>query len=432
MTTAAVKLWGRRIGAVSWDAEREHAVFQYTAEFARSGIEIAPLTMPLREAPYSFNGLPRDAFHGLPGLLADCLPDKFGNALINAWLAEQGRPASSFNPVERLCYVGSRAIGALEFEPVVRDAPGRGREVGVEGLITLANRVLDERAHLAGAFSGHDDKDDIENILRVGTSAGGARAKALLAWHPGTGVFRSGQVEADSGFSHWLVKFDGVSGNRDKELADPLGFGRIEYAYALMAADAGIHMSPCRLLEEGGRAHFMTQRFDRSDTGAKRHMQSLAAIRHFDFNAAGAHSYEQAIETARLLSLPQEDIEQLVQRAFFNVLARNQDDHVKNTAFLMDRAGNWRLSPAYDITYAYNPTGDWTSRHQMSLNGKRDNFSRDDLMRFAAYGNIKKRHAETALESVRNAISGWPQHANVAGVPEDLARAVARAFRSEL
>ncbi|MEM9604044.1 MAG: type II toxin-antitoxin system HipA family toxin [Pseudomonadota bacterium] len=428
-TSAWVELWGRRIAGVSWDAEREHGVFQYTPAFAASAIEVAPLTMPLRTAPYRFTALPRESFHGLPGLLADCLPDRFGNTLINAWLAEQGRTPASFNPVERLCYIGSRAMGALEFKPSIGLDGRAGRRIALDGLVTLANRVLDERLGLTGALGGHDDRTDIENILRVGTSAGGARAKAVLAWHPDTGAFRSGQVAADSGYQHWLVKFDGVHGNRDKELADPQGFGRIEYAYARMAADAGIDMSPSRLFEEGGRAHFMTRRFDRRDDGAKWHMQSLAAMRHFDFNAAGSNSYEEAIQTLRQLGLPALDVEQQVRRAVFNVLARNQDDHVKNIAFLMDSRGDWRLSPAFDVTYAYNPDGAWTSQHQMSLNGKRRGFTRDDLVRFAAYANLKKRKADALIEDALSALGAWPGHARDAGVdPADAAR-IARSFR---
>ncbi|MEM6987572.1 MAG: type II toxin-antitoxin system HipA family toxin [Pseudomonadota bacterium] len=430
--SAWVELWGRKIAGVTWDEAREQGVFQYTPEFAASGIDVAPVTMPLRDSPYRFSALPREAFHGLPGLLADCLPDKFGNTLINAWLAQQGRSPSSFNPVERLCYIGSRAMGALEFKPAIQLGGSRARNVDIDGLVSLANRVLDERLSLTGALGGEHDDTDIENILRVGTSAGGARAKAVLAWHPTTGQFRSGQVDAADGFEHWLIKFDGVHGNRDKELADPLGFGRIEYAYALMADEAGIHMSPSRLHEEGGRAHFMTKRFDRGDKGAKWHMQSLAAMRHFDFNAAGAHSYEEAIQTLRLLRAPAEDLEQQVRRAVFNVLARNQDDHVKNIAYLMDSRGDWRLSPAFDVTYAFNPQGDWTSRHQMSLNGRRDQFQRDDLVALAAYANIKTHKASALIGEVSSALHNWPQHARAAGVSRADAERIVRAFRHDV
>lgn len=351
--TARVILWGSDIGAVTWLEERQLAVFQYTPEFAESAIEVAPLAMPLQEPPYEFPALARETFYGLPGLLADSLPDKFGNRLIDAWLAGQGRPPGSLNPVERLCYTGSRGMGALEFKPTLKGAPLKAHRVEIDALVGLANRVLDERVGLEGKFSGRDDQDAIEDILRVGTSAGGARAKAVLAWNASTGEFRSGQAPAEKGFSQWLMKFDGVHGNKDRELADPQGFGRIEYAYHLMAVDAGITMHECRLHEEGGRAHFMTRRFDRTDNGEKLHMQSLGAMRHFDFNQAGAYAYEQAIQTIRRLALPMEAIEQQVRRTYFNVLARNHDDHVKNIAYLMNKRGQWRLSPAFDVAYSY-------------------------------------------------------------------------------
>lgn len=429
MTTARVNLWGRTIGAVTWLEDRGHGVFEYEPAFVGSGIEVAPLMMKLAPGPFAFPALPREAFKGLPGLLSDTLPDRFGNRLIDAWLAGQGRAPSSFNPVERLCYVGSRGMGALEFEPAISHQASRGRSVDVTALVSLANRALDERAGLEGVFNGVDDKRAIEDILRVGTSAGGARAKAILAWNPATGAFRSGQVAAGDGFSHWLMKFDGVSGNRDKELADPQGFGRIEYAYHLMARAAGIEMMDCRLHEEGGRAHFMTRRFDRTDAGGKLHMLSLAALRHWDFNEAGAYSYEQAIETVRLLGLPRPDIEQQVRRAIFNILARNQDDHIKNIAFLMDRSGTWRLSPAFDVAYAWNPDGSWTSRHQMSLNGKRDDFDADDLAAFMRFAGLKPKPADGLLVGVRDAIARWPEFAGAAGVNLDDMRRIGETFR---
>ncbi|MGA1342765.1 MAG: type II toxin-antitoxin system HipA family toxin, partial [Hyphomonas sp.] len=266
-------------------------VFQYTPEFAQSGIEVAPLMMPLTDAPYEFPSLSRETFKGLPGLLADSLPDRFGSILINAWLSRRGRDPGSFTPVERLCYTGTRGMGALEFKPLMNDVPTASRKVEIDALVDLANRVLDDRIALEGKFNGVDDQQSIEDILRVGTSAGGARAKAVLAWNPATGEFRSGQAAADRGFSHWLVKFDGVHGNRDREVADPQGFGRIEYAYYLMAREAGIDMQECRLHEEGGRAHFMTKRFDRTETGQKLHMQSLGALMHYAFNIAGLYAY---------------------------------------------------------------------------------------------------------------------------------------------
>lgn len=430
--TARVILWGSDIGAVTWLSDRGIGVFQYTPEFSVSGIEVAPIMMPLTDSPYEFPSLSRETFKGLPGLLSDSLPDKFGNTLINAWLSQQGRDPGSFTPVERLCYTGARGMGALEFKPRMTDAPTTSRRIEIDALVALANRVLDDRIALEGKFTGVDDAHAIEDILRVGTSAGGARAKAVLAWNPSTGEFRSGQAPAETGFSHWLMKFDGVHGNKDKEVADPQGFGRIEFAYSLMARDAGIEMEECRLHEEGGRAHFMTKRFDRTPGGAKLHMQSLGALMHYDFNIAGAHSYEQALQVIRTLRLSMNDIEQQVRRTFFNVLARNQDDHVKNIAFLMNRKGEWRLSPAFDVAYSYNPSGVWTSRHQMSVNGKLDGFDVEDLIAFASVGSVKKAKAMSMLSEVTQSVKKWRSFAAEAGIPEvDVAR-IERAHRSDL
>ncbi|MBI5940494.1 MAG: HipA domain-containing protein [Caulobacterales bacterium] len=432
MTDATIRLWARDIGAVTWLEDRGYAVFQYTPEFAASGIAVSPLVMPPGSAPYAFPELPREAFKGLPGLLADSLPDKYGNALIDAWLAGQGRDAASFNPVERLCYIGNRGMGALEFHPTLMKAAHRSRRLQIDALVDLANQVLSMRRNINGVLSGTDDRDTLEEILRVGTSAGGARAKAVLAWNETTGEFRSGQTPADAGFTYWLMKFDGVSNNRDKELADPQGFGLIEYAFSRMAIDVGIDMAECRLHHEGGRSHFMTRRFDRTVKGQKLHMQSLAALRHFDFNAAGAYSYEQAIETIRLLRLEAVDVEQQFRRAVFNLFIRNQDDHVKNIAFLMDKSGTWRLSPAFDVVYAYNPTGDWTSSHQMTFNGKRDGFTVEDLVEFGAYCGFKRRRALAIVAEIAEGVRQWRTYADAAGVSESAAASVERALRLDL
>lgn len=430
--TARVILWGSDIGAVTWLPERGLAVFQYTPEFARSGIGVSPWMMPLTDVPYEFPSLSRETFKGLPGMLADSLPDRFGTTLINAWLSARGREPGSFTPVERLCYTGTRGMGALEFRPLMNEAPSSARTVEIEPLVALANRVLDDRIALEGKLSGDDDHHAIEDILRVGTSAGGARAKAVLAWNPDSGEFRSGQSPAREGFSQWLMKFDGVRGNKDRELADPQGFGRIEYAYHRMARAAGIEMEDCRLHEEGGRAHFMTRRFDRTSTGGKLHMQSLGALMHYDFNLAGAYAYEQALQAIRRLGLPMDDVAQQVRRSFFNVLARNHDDHVKNIAFLMNRKGVWRLSPAFDVAYSYNPSGPWTSQHQMSLNGKREGFDRDDLIAFAGVGGIKKTKAKSILAELSAVVSDWRRIADEARMPERDAVRIERAHRREL
>ena len=363
---AQVLLWGRTIGAVAMEEGRDVAAFQYDPAFAQSGIEIAPLVMPLSDQVYQFPALARTTFHDLPGLLADSLPDKFGNALIDAWLATQGRTAASFVAIERLCYTGTRGMGALEFKPVIGPNP-RARtasKIEIDALVQLASSVLTHRNDLQGNFADAARAHALNDILRVGTSAGGARAKAVIAWNRATHEVRSGQTNAGDGFEYWLLKFDGVSGNKDKELEDPKGYGAIEYAYHLMAQKAGITMSECRLLEENGRRHFMTRRFDRLAGGAKLHMQSLCALAHLDFNQAGAHSYEQALMTIRQLGLPMAAVEQQFRRMVFNIVARNQDDHVKNIAFLMDQQGQWSLAPAFDVTYSYNPAGAWTARRQ--------------------------------------------------------------------
>ncbi len=428
MTDADVKLWGRRIGAVSWDSARAVGVFQYDPDFAGAGIELSPVTMPVREAPYAFPALGRETFKGLPGMLADALPDAFGNTLIDAWLAETDRDHETFSPVDRLCYVGTRGIGALEFEPAIRTGFPRGG-IEVAELVDLANRVLASRSRLAGRLDGDDDTAALEEILSVGTSAGGARAKAVLAWNPTTGEFRSGQVDADAGFEHWLLKFDGIQHAGDRELAAPLGYGRIEYAYSLMARQAGIEMSPCRLHHEGGRSHFMTRRFDREAHGRKLHMQSLGALRHFDYNVAGAYAYEQAMQTITGLGLGLPTIEQQFRRTAFNIVARNQDDHVKNISFLMDRSGAWRLSPAYDVAYAYNPAGRWTGQHQMSVAGKRRGFERADLLRFAETSGLSGRVASRLLDEVVAAVQRWPEFAAAAAVPDEDARRIGNTHR---
>ena len=431
MTDASVNLWGRRIGAVSWDSTRAHGVFQYDPAFLSAGIELAPLAMPVREAPYAFPALGRETFKGLPGLLADALPDRFGSRLIDVWLAETGRRREHFSPVDRLCYIGKRAVGALQFEPALRRRDTRS-EIDFAELVDLANRVLDERSRLAGSPGQGNDSMALEKILSVGTSAGGARAKAVLAWNPETGEFRSGQVDTQAGFEHWILKFDGISSNRDGGLAGPGGFGRIEYAYHLMAREAGIHMSDCRLHHEGGRSHFMTRRFDRDREGRRIHMQSLGALQHFDFHEPRAHAYEQAIQTIRELSLGMSAVEEQYRRAVFNIVARNQDDHVKNIAFLMNRKGEWRLSPAYDVAYAFNPRGTWTRDHQMSMAGKRNDFAREELLNFAGSAGLKKTVAGRILDEVISAVRNWNRSASHAGVADRDARRVARTHRTSL
>ena len=430
MTVAEVNIWGRTIGAVSWDDDQRIANFEYAPDFIESGREVAPLMMPLSDQIYTFPALARETFYGLPGFLADSLPDKFGKALIDAWLAKQGRDPDDFNSVERLCYTGIRGMGALEFAPAQGPTYKQSENVDVAALVELASEILTRRNALEGSFAVPDREEALQDILRVGTSAGGARAKAIIAWNPETDEVRSGQIAAGEGFSYWLLKFDGVAGNMDKELEDPQGYGLIEYAYHKMAREAGIQMNECRLLRENGRNHFMTKRFDRTETGQKIHMQSLCAIAHYDFNQAGAYSYEQALRVIDKLGLPKNAVEEQFRRMAFNITGRNQDDHVKNIAFLMDRSGRWSLSPAFDVTYSYNPSGPWTGIHQMSLNGKRDDFEVDDFVACAQNAAMKRGRATEILREVQQAVSRWKEFAEEAGVPNETVRKIAAAHRT--
>lgn len=426
MTTsvAEVRLWGRRIGAVSLDEAAGVAAFEYDRDFAASGIQVAPLMMPLGSQIFSFPDLPPRSFHGLPGLLADALPDRYGSALIDAWLATQGRTAGSFNAIERLCYTGARGMGALEFAPSLGLAPGPSRRLQIDALVDLASEVLSHRDSLQSAFADHAKGAALRDILRVGTSAGGARAKAVIAWNPETHEVRSGQINAGDGFEYWLLKFDGVKANKDHELADPAGYGAVEFAYANMARAAGVEMMPCRLLDEGGRRHFMTQRFDRGPGGDKRHMQSLAALAHFNFNDPLAYSYEQAFLVMRQLGLPAAALEQQFRRMAFNIVARNQDDHVKNIAFLMDKVGEWRPAPAFDITWSFNPAGAWTGQHQMSMAGKRDGFERADFDACADTVALSRPRTRAILGEVIAAVRNWPAYAEAAQVDPSWRRAI--------
>jgi len=420
---------------VAWDAAAQVARFEYDPGFQQSGIELAPLTMPLAGRVYAFPALAKESFHGLPGLLADSLPDDFGNALINAWLAREGRSERPLDPVERLCYTGTRGMGALEYHPTLGPRAAKAERIDLDALVDLAGEILAQRNQLTGSFAPLRREESLQTILRVGTSAGGARAKAIIAWNPETDEVRSGQLDAGSGFTYWLLKFDGVRGgamDRGRELDDPAGYGRIEHAYHRMAVAAGITMSECRLLEENGRCHFMTRRFDRTPSGRKLHMQSLGALAHLDYRQAGAHSYEQALMAIRALGLPMAALEEQLRRAAFNIVARNQDDHVKNIAFLMDRAGQWSLAPAFDVTYAYNPNGVWTRDHQMTLGGKRDGFTREDFRDCARLVSIARGRADAIVDQVAGAVSRWPEFAAASGVPDEASARIAGVQRGEL
>ena len=432
MTVAAVTLWGSRIGAVSIRAGDRHAAFQYDPAFARSGIQVAPMKMPLREAPYRFPGLPEDAFSGLPGLLADSLPDRWGSALVNAWLASEGREPSSFDVVERLCYVGTRGMGALEFRPAREPAATGEEDLQIEALVRLAGEVLADREAFVAELAANPEEEAMRAILSVGTSAGGARPKAVIAYNEATGQVRSGQLDAGEGFQHWLLKFAGVAHAGDHGLADPRGWGAVEYAYAKMADVAGLELTESRLLEENGRRHFMTRRFDRPGDRSKLHVQTLAALEHVSYNEPGTYSYEQALLLMRRLGLGAAAVEQQFRRMVFNVVARNQDDHVKNIAFLMDRAGAWSLAPAYDVTWAWKPGNLWLDSHQMSINGKRDGFTVADVRAAARVAGLKRGRAEAVLAEVGDAVQGWRAIAAEVGIAEEMAEAIARSHRLAL
>lgn len=426
-TTAIARLWGQDIGAVSWLPDRELAAFEFEPRFLALGLDVAPLVMPRARARgqvFVFPTLNRETFMGLPGLLADALPDKFGNALIDAWLARTGRVIAEFNPVERLCYMGDRGMGALEFRPALNTDLKRRVSVDIAELVALAREVTAARDRLDARVGSGDgpDAEALRDILRVGTSAGGARAKAVIAMN-GAGRILSGQGPVPEGYDHWLLKFDGVA---DLELGKTRDHGRIEYAYSLMASAAGITMSECRLLEENGRAHFLTKRFDRGALG-KRHLQSLCGLAHYDYNAPGAYGYEQVFAVMRELRLPRAEAVQQYRRMLFNVVARNQDDHTKNIAFLMDQDGQWRLAPAFDMIYAHNPGGRWTSRHQMTINGKRDGFTRDDLL---AVGRSLGIHApDRMLGEIVDVVARWPDYARETGVNPARAREILSTLR---
>ncbi|MBC7539290.1 MAG: type II toxin-antitoxin system HipA family toxin, partial [Bacteriovorax sp.] len=420
-TLAEVYMWGTLIGFISWDEEGEFSSFEYEQDFLHAPVEPSPLMMPKRKGVFSFRELSKESYKGLPGMLSDSLPDKFGNALIDVWLAVKGRKAGSFNPVERLCYIGERGMGALEFKPTKYKGRNNDVPIDIKDMVELASQILTDREKFEENLKHEDGKklnEALTNLLVIGTSAGGARAKCLIAFNENTGEVRSGQIKTISNFTYWLLKLDGVSNNKDKELKDPKGFGRIEYAYHLMAKDCGIEMSDCRLLHENERAHFMTKRFDRTDGGEKLHMQSLCAMGHYDFNMAGAYSYEQALQVIRdvVTKNTKQVLEQQFRRTIFNIIGRNQDDHTKNIAFLMNKKGEWSLSPAFDVTYSFNPQGKWTNKHQMSLNGKRDGFTMSDFFEFADKADLKKNQAKKIIEQIIEVLSHWEIYADIGEV----------------
>lgn len=419
--SADVILWGKRIGCVVRREGVPYAEFEYDPDFVGCGIEPSPIEMPAASRIYRFPSLPEASFHGLPGLLSDSVPDKFGNAVIDVWLKTQGRAPGSLSPIERLCYTGSRGMGALEYRPSLFSEGDPDEAFQVDQLARLAADVLrsrrEARTELVPGISRYAP------ILRVGSSAGGARAKALIGWNEATGEVRSGQIALPPGYGYWLVKFDGIAGNGDKDGDDVQWYGRIEYAYYLMAKAAGIKMTECRLWD---RRHFMTRRFDRTADGQKLHAQTLAALAHFDYNDPLRHSYEQAFRITRRIVNDIRAERELFRRMAFNVLAWNCDDHVKNISYLMDRSGTWRLAPAYDECCAYNPNGSWTSGHQMSVNGKNTDVGRADLVAAGKVAGLGESVCRDIIDGVREAVCGWLRFAAEAEVPDSVAAKIER------
>ncbi|MDR7090983.1 MULTISPECIES: type II toxin-antitoxin system HipA family toxin [Cellvibrio] len=433
---AEVWLWDKLVGALAWATNTASATFEYTPEWVRTGVQIAPLHMPSQvdgTRIFHFPQLNRDTYKGLPACFADTLPDDFGNAVINAWLARNGRDPQSFNPLERLLYSGKRGMGALEYAPALRQAQNSNNKFELDSLIGMAQQVLDQRAGVSSQLHNAGN-DDLTAILQVGTSAGGARAKALVAINKDRTEIRSGQVDAPEGFEHYLLKFDGIveHGNNRETFGDPQGFGRMEYAYYLMAKAAGIAMTPCELLMDGERAHFLTQRFDRIGNH-KLHYQSLCAMDHADFKMPGHYSYEQLFAVARQLRLTRAEAVEIYRRMVFNIIARNHDDHSKNFGFILPGPhAPWQLAPAFDIAYSYKPGSPWVNSHQLSVNGKRDNFVRDDLLVMAKLISNFTKEAKLIIQQTLDVVSQWESYSRTAEVPANLTHEIQKNLRLNL
>lgn len=418
---AEVRIWGEFAGAVRWDESQQLGFFQYDSKFIDKGWDLSPIKMPITQGTriHSFPELRKgrneneETFNGLPGLLSDALPDKYGNKLINTWLALQGRPENSMNPVEKLCFIGTRGMGAITFEPTQIRTGKRTFSLELNSLIDVAQRMLNEREEFLTSLD-KDEEKAMMDILKIGTSAGGARPKAVIAYNPNTKDVRSGQGNVPKGFEHWLLKLDGVSG---VQFGESSGWGRVEYAYYLMAKDCGITISECQLLEENGRAHFMTKRFDR-EGNTRHHIQSLCGIQHYDFNDMFSYSYEQLFQTMRLLRLTYPEAEQMFRRMVFNVIATNYDDHTKNFSFLLKKNEDWQLAPAYDLCFSYDPTNHWVNKQTLSVNGKRLDISKKDLMTIAKENNIKK--GEKIIDHINTVVKSWPEYADKVKLRSDL------------
>ncbi|AXT20267.1 type II toxin-antitoxin system HipA family toxin [Flavobacteriaceae bacterium AU392] len=419
---AEIKLWGQMVGAVRWDANRQLAIFQYDPQFLSKGYDLSPIKMPIANGDriYSFPELRKGkdeeiaTFKGLPGLLADTLPDRYGNQLINIWLAQNGRPPNSMNPVEQLSFIGSRGMGALEFEPTQLKPSQQTFSIEIKSLVEVAQQMLFNREGFTTNLH-KEQRKAMQEILKIGTSAGGARPKAVIAYNRKSGEVRSGQTKVPKGFEHWMIKLDGVS---DAQFGVSHGYGRVEYAYYLMAKDCGLEMMDCELLEEHKRAHFMTKRFDRDDNNVKHHIQTFCGMQHFDYNNLYAYSYEQLFQTMRILKMSYPEAEQMFRRMVFNVMSTNYDDHTKNFSFRLKQGSKWELSPAYDVCYSYDPTNVWVNQHTLSINGKHKKITKADLMHLAKMNSIKK--GEKIIEEIKTVVSRWPEYANQVKVSSTL------------
>lgn len=410
-----VSIWGNDVAAVIWDKEEDYAILEFFSEFANLALDLAPLMMPLQdirrgERLFFFPNHRSKTFKGLPGLIADSLPDDYGNQIIDEYFASKGLSGRNFNPLDRLCYVGKRGMGALEFEPVINEPElEKSSVVEISHLTELAKGIFENRKQFQIGLSNQEDQSLLD-ILKVGTSAGGAKPKAIIAVNKDFSEVRSGQVKAPPGFNYWLLKFDGLESQAASK--NPIGIGRIEYAYYKMALDSGINMAESRLVEDGIYAHFMTKRFDRTDEGDRIHVQTLCALAHYDRD--DRYSYEQAFQIMRRLNLPYPDIKQFYHRMVFNILSRNHDDHTKNHSFIYTKEGEWRLAPAYDLCYSYSSTGKWTQSHQMSANHKRENFTYNDLLLVGQ--NMGVKNPGIIIEQIREVIANWNGYARDAGV----------------
>jgi len=428
MQAAEVKIWGKLAGAVAWDATTGYATFEYDPTFKQSGWDLSPLKMPVSDSrtEFSFPELRKDrnsqhdTFKGLPGLLADALPDSYGNQLINLWLTQQGRREDSMNPVEMLCFIGTRGMGALEFEPALIREGKHAFSIEIDSLVAAAQTMLNHREAFITNLNKEEERAVLE-IIKIGTSAGGARPKAVIAWNEKSGEVRSGQTIAPKGFEHWLIKLDGVSG---VQLGSSHEYGRVEMAYYNMAKACGIEMMPSRLLEENGRAHFMTRRFDREGGELKHHLQTFCALKHFDFNLVNSFSYEQLFQCMRELKLTYADAEQMFRRMVFNVVARNCDDHTKNFSFLLKKGGKWELAPAYDVCHAFRPDSEWVSQHALSINGKRKEITKADLLVIGQ--SIRCKKASEIIDEINDTVNQWKRFADEVNVNPSLRNAIAK------